>query len=258
MRVGLLFPGEMGAAVGAAIRGEVLWASEGRSEATAARAAGFEDVGTVAELVARSDVVLSICPPGIAEEVAREVAGHCFDGLYVDANAVSPTRAERIASLFGRAVDGSITAKAGIHLFLSGDPDEVALVRGLFGEPVVPTELPGGIGAASALKMAFAGWNKIGAVLEAQAFAVARGYGLEEVLAAEGVARDRVGRTAACAWRWTAEMQEIGDTHAALGLDDGIARGAAAMLDRWADHRDDAGVPVDVLLDELRRPDRAP
>ena len=45
MRVGLLFPGEMGAAVGAAVRGEVLWASEGRSGATAARAAGFEDVG---------------------------------------------------------------------------------------------------------------------------------------------------------------------------------------------------------------------
>ena len=113
MRVGLLFPGEMGAAVGAAVRGEVLWASEGRSGATAARAAGFEDVGTVAELVSRSDVVLSICPPGLAEDVAREVAGHGFAGLYVDANAISPARAERIATLFDRAVDGSITAKTG-------------------------------------------------------------------------------------------------------------------------------------------------
>ncbi len=253
MRVGLLFPGEMGAAVGAAIRGEVLWASEGRSAATIARAAGFEDAGTLAELVALSDVVLSICPPGVAEEVADEVAAHGFAGLYVDANAVSPMRAERIAARFGRAVDGSITAKDGIHLFLSGDPEEVALMSGLFGEPVVPTQLPGGVGAASALKMAFAGWNKIGAVLEAQAFVVARAYGLEEVLAEEGVVRNRVGVTAARAWRWSGEMHEIGDTHAALGLDDGIARGAAALLDRWAAHRDDADVPVDALLDELRR-----
>ncbi|HEY2936974.1 MAG TPA: hypothetical protein VGJ25_10265 [Gaiellaceae bacterium] len=75
MNVGLLFPGEMGAAVGGkAIRGRVLWASEGRSAATATRASGFEDAGTVAELVARSDVVLSVCPPGIAEAVARDVA----------------------------------------------------------------------------------------------------------------------------------------------------------------------------------------
>ena len=252
MRVGLLFPGEMGAAVGAAVQGEVLWASEGRSGATAARAVGFEDVGTVAELVSRSEVVLSICPPGLAEDVAREVAGLGFAGLYVDANAISPMRAERIAALFDRAVDGSITAKAGIHLFLSGERRDVELVRGLFGEPVVPTLLPGGVGAASALKMAFAGWNKIGAVLEAQAFAVARAYRLEDALAAEGVGRDHIGRTAARAWRWEAEMHEIGDTHAALGLDDGIARGAAASLGRWADHRDDPWAPLGELLDELR------
>src|SRR5437870_4505269 len=85
-RIGLLFPGEMGALVGAQARGEVLWASEGRSEATAKRAAAFTDMGTVAELVAASDVVLSICPPAIAENVAEQVAG--FDGLYVEANAI--------------------------------------------------------------------------------------------------------------------------------------------------------------------------
>ncbi len=254
MRIGLLFPGEMGAAVGAAANGEVLWASEGRSGATAARAAGFEDVGTVAELVSRSDVVLSICPPRLAEAVAQEVAGLGFDGLYIDANAISPARAERIAALFDRAVDGSITANTGLHLFLSGEPDQVELVSGLFGEPVVPTPLPGGVGAASALKMAFAGWNKIGAILEAQAHAVALAYGLGDALAAEGVSRDRIGRTAARAWRWSAEMHEIGDTHAALGLDDGIARGAASSLECWTGHRDDAHVPVDELLGELRRP----
>ncbi len=152
----------------------------------------------------RSDVVLSVCPPALAEDVAREVAGHGFGGLYVDANAIAPARAERIAALFERSVDGSITAKTGIHLFLSGEPNDVELVCGLFGEPVGADAAPGGVGAASALKMAFAGWNKIGAVLEAQAYAVAEAYGLEDALAAEGVERDRIGRTAARAWRWTA------------------------------------------------------
>ena len=252
MNVGLLFPGEMGAAVGAAIRTPVLWARVGRSAATAARAAGFEDVRTLGELVSRSDVVLSVCPPAIAEDVAQEVAGRGFRGVYVDANATSPARVERIASLFDRTVDGSITARSAIRLYLSGSDEDVELVRSLFEAPFEAVPLPGGIGAASALKMAFAGWNKIGAVLEAQAHAVAHAYGLEQALEHEGVESRRVGRSAGRAWRWIAEMDEIGDTHAALGLDDGIARGAAAALERWAAHRDDPDVPLETLLRELR------
>src|SRR3954471_10056760 len=101
MAVGLLHPGEMGAAVGAVLTGrghDVVWASERRSEETRARAdaAGLRDVGTATD-VGRSDVVLSICPPAAALDVARTVAG--FTGLYVDANAVSPATARRVAAL---------------------------------------------------------------------------------------------------------------------------------------------------------------
>ena len=55
MIVGLLHPGEMGASVGRALqanRHEVLWASEGRSDATRKRAQTFNDVGTVGALEA--------------------------------------------------------------------------------------------------------------------------------------------------------------------------------------------------------------
>ena len=45
---------------------------------------------------------------------------------------------------------------------------------------------------------------------------------------------------------------EIGDTHAALGLNDGVARGAAAALEAWAGHRDEIDIPLPTLLDELR------
>ena len=92
---GMLHPGEMGAAVGQCLTGagyEVLWASEGRGPDTAARAreAGLTDVGTVSQLAARASVILSICPPHAALDVAEAVRG--FSGLYMDANAISLPR----------------------------------------------------------------------------------------------------------------------------------------------------------------------
>ena len=88
-RIGLLHPGAMGASVGAAARSNqhtVLWASAGRTGSTHARArrANLEDAGTVAELVKASEIVLSVCPPHIAEEVASEVAQLGFSGVYVE------------------------------------------------------------------------------------------------------------------------------------------------------------------------------
>jgi 3-hydroxyisobutyrate dehydrogenase-like beta-hydroxyacid dehydrogenase len=245
----------MGALVGSAVQGEVLWASEGRSEATRARAAGFTDVGTVRELVAASDVVLSVCPPAIAEDVAGEVAAEGLDGIYVDANAIAPARMERIAGLL-RCVDGSVIGRTGVHLYLSGDPDDVAQVAALFADgDVRAIPLEGGIGAASALKMAFGGWNKIAVALAAQAHAIARAYGVAEALEGEGVESDRVLNAAPKAWRWAPEMEEVAATCAALGLPDGIPLGAADLYSRWDAHRDrPAG--LERLLDDLS-PDRS-
>src|SRR5919204_3279046 len=105
--IGLLHPGEMGSALGAVLRRRghaVLWASDGRSAETAARAraADLADAGSVAELAQRSDVILSVCPPHAAADVARSVAG--FDGVYVDANAVAPATVREIAQGFARFV----------------------------------------------------------------------------------------------------------------------------------------------------------
>src|SRR4051812_21098374 len=124
--IGLVHPGEMGAAIGATLRArghDVLWASEGRSAATAQRAAGFEDAGTLARLAARAEVILSVCPPHAARDVARSVPG--FDGVYVDANAVSPETARELAGDVPRFVDGGIVGppphSAGdTRLYLSG------------------------------------------------------------------------------------------------------------------------------------------
>lgn len=239
--VGLLFPGEMGAAVGAAAQANVLWAGDGRSDATRARAAEarLRDVRTLEALVAASEIILSVCPPGIAEEVARSVADAGFDGLYVEANAIAPARAERIARHPGlQVVDGSIVARGPLDLYLSGADVDVERVAVLFdGTDVVPIPLPGGVGAASAIKMAFGGWNKIGVLLAAQAHAIAGAYGVQEALAAEGVGTEAIVRAGPKAWRWAAEMEEIAETCAALGLPDGLGRAAADVCRRWDGHR---------------------
>src|SRR5215831_2123309 len=120
----------MGAAVGAVLRGQgirVLWASDGRSEETRARAdaAGLEDAGSV-DALAGSDVVFSICPPHAALEVARSAE---FGGIYVDANAVSPATAAEVGKAVGTFVDGGIVGspprEAGTtRLYLSGERAE--------------------------------------------------------------------------------------------------------------------------------------
>jgi 3-hydroxyisobutyrate dehydrogenase-like beta-hydroxyacid dehydrogenase len=257
MKIGLLFPGDMGAEIAAAVRGDVIWASERRSEATRSRAdaAGFEDVGTIAALVERSEIVLSVCPPAIAEDVAEQVMAAGFRGLYVDANAIAPSRMTRMAATIGaagaRVVDGSIIGRAQPHLYLAGASDDVEALLALFAEtPVRAVPLTGGIGGASALKMAFGGWNKIGIALVAQAHAIARAYGAEGELAAEGVDVARIVSAAPRAWRWAPEMEEVAATCAELGLPDEMARGAAELYRRWDAHRS-RDVELQQLLDDL-------
>jgi 3-hydroxyisobutyrate dehydrogenase-like beta-hydroxyacid dehydrogenase len=228
LRVGLLFPGEMGAAVGNAVSADVIWASEDRSKATAERAASFTDVHSVEELVRTSETILSICPPAIAEETAEQVFALGFEGTYVEANAISPERMRRIAVLGPRIIDGSIIAASGINLYLSG-PGSEEVGRLFAGSEVTAIPIGEQVGAASALKMAFGGWNKIGIALTSQAHAIAKAYGVDDRLEAEGVPADRLQWVADRAWRWAPEMEEIADMCAELGLDDGIPRGAASF-----------------------------
>jgi len=75
--VGLLHPGEVGASIGAALRRAGsrcvgLGRSWARQPAPRARR-GLTDAGTLPALVARSDLVLSVCPPHAAIQVARMV-----------------------------------------------------------------------------------------------------------------------------------------------------------------------------------------
>jgi 3-hydroxyisobutyrate dehydrogenase-like beta-hydroxyacid dehydrogenase len=231
MVVGLLHPGEMGAVVGACVDSDVIWASEGRSDATRARAAAFRDAGSIAALVEDADVVLSICPPHSAVDVARACVG--LDGIYVDANAISPQRAEEIAALQPRFVDGGILGgpptEPGTTLYLSGD--EAETVSGLFAGSPLATRI---VSNASAVKMAYAAWSKGTTAMLLAIRDVARANGVEGewALAAPELAAQLPRAEASAAkkgWRWIAEMEEIADTFAAAGQPDGFHRAAAEV-----------------------------
>ena len=247
LTVGLLHPGEMGAALGEALRSRgipVLWASEGRSAETSGRAAdaGLEDAGTIEELAGRSDVILSVCPPHAAVDVAQSLVG--FDGVYVDANAISPATARTIAeAVGGRCVDGGIVggpprAPGTARLYLSGR--EAVFVAELFAHtPVDARVVSDEIGAASAVKMAYAAWTKGTAALLLAVRSLARSEGVESTLLEEWALSVpelpdqsvRAARAAASkAWRWVGEMEEIASTFAAAGLPDGFHQAAAEVF----------------------------
>ena len=256
--IGLLHPGEMGAAVGRCLTGAghaVLWASEGRGPQTAARAraAGLDDAGTAAEVADRADVIFSICPPHAALDVAWAVQG--FGGLFIDANAISPATAREVALMVEEGgatyIDGGIigspptspspsTAAGTTRLYLSGPQADA--VRGLFdGTALDARVITAGLWSASAVKMAYAAWTKGTAALLLAARALARAEGVEDALLAEwtlsqpsladraqGAARSATAK----GWRWVAEMEEIAASMAAAGLPDGFHQAAAEIFRR--------------------------
>jgi 3-hydroxyisobutyrate dehydrogenase-like beta-hydroxyacid dehydrogenase len=245
--IGVLHPGEMGAAVAAVLRGlgrRVVWASEGRSAATRGRAeaAGLEDVGTPAE-VARSSVIFSICPPHAALEVARSLEP--FEGLYVDANAVSPATSQEVGEVVraagGRFVDGGIVGspprEAGSTRFYVSGP-EASAVAELFAGSVLDARV---VPNASAVKMAYAAWTKGTAAMLLAIRELARREGVEEALLEEWALSqpELPGRHAqaersaqAKGWRWVGEMEEIAASFETDGLPGGFHRAAAEVYRR--------------------------
>jgi 3-hydroxyisobutyrate dehydrogenase-like beta-hydroxyacid dehydrogenase len=256
--IGVLHPGAMGAAIGSALKpvaGAVIWAAAGRSDATSKRAETADLIGVpdVAELAHRADVIISICPPHAARDVAEQVAaaleGRADRPLFVEANAVAPATVKGIGELLGaeHVVDAAVIGPPAWEpgrtiLWTSGAAAQV--VADLFvGSPFEPRVLAADLGAASGLKACFALQSKAAPALWLELAAAARELGVEDALREQ---LSRVGvdyaakvdavsaQAAAKAWRWVGEMEEAGDALAALGLPDGFSRAAAEMYRRMA------------------------
>jgi 3-hydroxyisobutyrate dehydrogenase-like beta-hydroxyacid dehydrogenase len=270
--IGLLHPGEMGAAVGACARAagsRVIWASAERSASTQARAesAGLEDVRTLRTVLEASDVLLSVCPPHAARALAQEVAALGFRGLFVDANAVSPETARRIGRIVEQNgatfVDGGIigpppSTVGTTRLYLAGSA--AARIATLFaGSPLATVVLDGPHGAASAIKACYAAWNKGTIALLAAIQALAQHEGVAAALAEEWrlsqpevVKRiPRIGDNARKGWRWVGEMEEIAATFANAGLPEGFGLAAADVYRRLEAFKDAADMTLEQVVAAL-------
>jgi 3-hydroxyisobutyrate dehydrogenase-like beta-hydroxyacid dehydrogenase len=264
--IGLLHPGAMGSSIGAAAKAsgrEVYWVSESRSQATRERAekAKLSDVGTLSNLVETCDFIVSVCPPAYAVEVARDVIAAGFNGVYLDANAISPGHSREIGEIMKSAgveyIDGGIigppaweNGKTRLYLAGSRAGEASACFKG---SPLDVIVLDGPAGAASALKMVFAAYAKGTTALLGAILAVAQHEGVREALMQEWSISfpqlaDSVGlkvqRTTAKAWRFVGEMQEISSTFRSAGLPGEFHRGAEEVYRSQALFKDASELPT--------------
>jgi 3-hydroxyisobutyrate dehydrogenase-like beta-hydroxyacid dehydrogenase len=271
--VGILHPGEMGASVAASAKDsghEVYWASQRRSSETHARAnrIGLIDAGTLEELCNLSTMIISVCPPHAAEEVADQVLTSGFRGVYVDANAISPKRTARIArdmaeggALFvdGSIIGGPAWTPGTTWLYLSGEGAQRA--ADCFSEGPLGTEVLGDdIGSASALKMCYAAYTKGSAALLCAVYAAAEALGVQKELMdqwsrqGEQIPEERsmrVRRVSRKAWRFAGEMEEIAETFDGAGMPDGFHRASAQVYRRMAAFKGQEVPPLEAVLNAL-------
>ncbi len=260
--VAVIAPGAMGSAVAARLVAhgvEVRTSLAGRSPASVSRAREAGMRPAEADGIAESDFILSIIPPGeavaLAEGLRPALAQAGRKPIYVDCNAVNPATVERIAAVLAPAgcpfVDAGIIGpppregRKGTRIYLSGPdaPRVAALAEYGLEMPV----LPGPVGAASALKMSYAGITKgftaLGAAMMLAATRAGTAADLKRELAQSQpqllawLTRQMPGMYGK-AYRWVAEMEEIAgfvaDDQAARALFEAAARFYEAIA---ADHQ---------------------
>ena len=255
--VGIVSPGAMGSALADALDTRVVATLEARSERTrglAARAERLELLPTLGDVLREADVVLSVVPPGEAEEIGAAVRSARANLLFVDLNAVSPETVRRI----GPDVDGAISGPPPwrpdtTRIYISGPrAEEVASLPWTRVELVVVGEE---VGTASAVKMCTASVYKGTTALLAHALLTARSAGvLEHVLddlrssfpeLVDG-AGTAVARATTKSARYLPEMREIAGTQAGAGLPRALFEGVAAAYEALSKRELAQTAPEDV------------
>ncbi len=263
MQIAIIAQGAMGAAVAARLAAngaEVVTSLAGRSASSRARAEAAGMRAVADEALADAAIILSIVPPGEALALARRLA-HVLRAArekpaYVDCNAVSPQMAERIAEVIGGTgapfVDAAIIGpppepgksgpgKSGPVFYLSGHEARRAAVLDAHGIAVKLLDSP--VGAASGLKMSYAGLTKGITALGAAMMLAATRFGADRILYAE-LAESQPKLLAQLtrsvpgmfpkAYRWASEMEEIAAFTAEDPAVAAIYQGMARLYERLA------------------------
>ena len=250
--VAVVAQGAMGAGIGGRLveRGlRVVTSLAGRSEASAQRAAAAGMVPVSDQEMAKADFFLSILPPsdalGLAERMAALIAPSNHKPVYVDCNADSPPTKVEIGNVITEAgspfVDGSIIGappKAGYDgpaIYASGTDASRFVPLNDFG--LVVRVIEGPVGAASAMKMSYAGITKGFTALGAMMLLAATRGGVAEGLRVE-LERSQpallpwlqrsIPAMYSKAYRFVGEMEEVADY---VGED----ASAQEMFDAFAD-----------------------
>jgi 3-hydroxyisobutyrate dehydrogenase-like beta-hydroxyacid dehydrogenase len=263
---GILHPGEMGAYLAASARntlGKVYWCAEGRSAATQQRAEQqqLSAIATLAEFCRTCELIIGVCPPHAARSQAQALCKAGFKGLYVEANAIAPQTVHDIAALL--AASGITCIDGGIVGLPTGQPNATTLylsgpgadaVASCFGAgPLAAKVLPGGVGAASALKLCYAAWNKGSTALLTTVLAMAEANGVREALQQQWEVHEpgfnahgskRVSGVARKAWRFGPEMREIAALLQDSSLPPDFFTGAAELYERLEDYKDVTTAPA--------------
>ena len=252
--VAILSPGDMGHAVGQLLREhelKVVTCLTGRSQRTKdlAELAGIADVPDLNDMVAQSQIILSISVsemvPSICQQVADAIKATNANVLFAECNAISPQLSRQIEPIIteagGRYIDASIVGGPPLNgssprFYASGD--NTAEFEGLanFGLDVrtAGTE----VGQASGIKMCYAAMTKGSSALYSELLMAAEMMGLSDFVKAEfqssqPAVLQRMERglpgVPAKARRWVSEMEEIKDTFEHLGLTPHLFQGVADM-----------------------------
>jgi 3-hydroxyisobutyrate dehydrogenase-like beta-hydroxyacid dehydrogenase len=277
--VGIVSPGAMGSAVGAAylaagVRAVATVNGRSARTETLAAGAGLELLPRLDDVVAVADLLLSIAPPGEAESVAAEIAAAAkrtgARPLVSDWNAVSPATARRI---------GGTLADAGLELVdgsISGGPPRADYRTRVYVSGRRARELANGapawldvrvvgeeIGLASAVKMCTASVYKGFTALLTHALVTADAHGvlpqvLDDLHDSFPQQLDRaawlVAVSATKAERYVAEMREIAATQADVGLTPALFDALAEVNEAIAATAAAAGSPEavgDADLDDV-------
>ncbi|SAK91115.1 Ketol-acid reductoisomerase [Caballeronia hypogeia] len=269
--VALIGAGSMGSAIGRVLTqggARVLTSLEGRSAASVARAreAGMEDASL--EALSMCDFIMSIVPPAVAIETAERmafvIANSNAKPVYIDCNAISPDTVAKIARVIESAgtpfVDGAIIGAPSSPKFYMSGP-HAARTQALADAGLVVRALDGPNGAASALKMSYAGITKgltaLGSAMSLAAMRNGAGDALFAELAESQPALAKwlagnVPRMPPKAYRWVAEMEEIAQFIGADFAEHRIYEGAAGLYARLAKDKD-ATDALERFFDEARK-----
>ncbi len=252
-------PGDMGSGVGGILVRSglrVITSLKGRSEASSTRAAeqGIVDVGSLDDVVASSDLMLSILVPSealaFAASAAESIVRTNSHVAFADCNAVSPATGVKIGKIITAAggmfidagiIGGSPRTGAIPRFYASGE--HAGILAELDGKGISVPVMRGAIGRASGLKMLYAALTKGTAALHASTLMAAKSLGLfddlihelEQSQSGTLTAMGRVNSISAQAFRWIGEMEEIASTFEDAGVTPNIHAGAAETFQKISD-----------------------